>query len=154
MYVGGLKPRFWEQSTYPVVDWDGNSQGNWPGYSYGVSSFMGNQQAFGKLQRLGRFSSVKTHISCSRFCDLLQAGEKPASPIPEAPLHHVCVFQHAEWRCRSEIFCLPTREKVLKKKKKKVCYLPVWKYVCSNISSLRKLLVDWGGFNLDEFQVF
>jgi len=57
---------------------------------------MGKQQAFGKLQLLGSFSSVKTHITYSRFCDLLQAEEKPASPIPEAPLHHVCAFQHAE----------------------------------------------------------
>lgn len=108
-------PRTWIAKHLPSSRWGWKVPGQLTRLSLWCVFEMGSQQAFGKLQLLGHFSSVKTHISYRRFCDLLQAKEKPQPPTTSssAPCLY---FPACRERCRSEVFCLPTREKVLKKK--------------------------------------
>lgn len=76
----------------------------------------------------GQFDFIRGEVASPFFKNIFSKAAfvthkiygNPVSPTPDASLCCVCVFQKAEWRCWSELLCLPTSKRVLKKK---VCYV-------------------------------
>lgn len=138
--------RDFDSRVLPSSRWGRNSWGSKPGYSYGASSLMGNQQAFGKLQ-LCDSSLSKDISSYSRFYDITDWGETCLPYLRSSPAPHFVFSSIESEGTGGNCSAYQPEGRV----KKKVCYLLVGKYVWSNILSLRKLLVIWDGYNQDEF---